>query len=180
VRGGGATSSVAQDKRDAALRADTEKRRATVSQMQRLSKASPDEARLYTHKMGTSDNNASVVLEVRDRAGLSLEFMTCELNHSYTLSGDDELVLTLVCPRCCLTRGRPMGESQISLHSSNRPFDLDQRRPEEGGKAGEIWVNPEDSREVVHLAGTINMHRPARCPVCAWEFIIENSVLRGV
>lgn len=180
MRGGSSTSSYEQQKADDKLKVETAQRRAYVDKMKKVAKERPNEASMYSHKMGTTDNNASIVLQVmgKDSAN-SQEWEVCEINMASLPDGTPEMTLTLVCPVCAITRGKGHAASQMTLHSSSRPFTLDMRGPGEGGVAGTIWVNPLNKSDVVHLAGTVTMHGPASCPQCAWKFIIDNNKLRG-
>jgi hypothetical protein len=178
MRGGSTTSTWAQQKADDQMRVETAKRRAAADKMKKVAKEQPRNAKLFSYKMGTADSNASIVLSVQGKDSTSQEFETCELNLVDLPSGGNEMTLTLVCPVCAITNNKGHAASQMTLHSSSRAFTLDTRTPSEGGVAGTLWVNPNDSSDVVHLAGQINMHGPARCPVCSWQFIIENNVLR--
>jgi hypothetical protein len=179
MRGGSSTSSWEQQKNDDKLRIDTARRRAYVDNMKKIAKTKPNEASLHTHKMGTADNNAAIVLSVIGKDSTSQEWEICELNVAQLPDGTPDMTLTLVCPVCAISKNKGHAASQMTLHASNRPFTLDTRRPDEGGVAGTLWVNPTNSSEVVNLAGHITMHGPASCPQCAWKFIIDKNVLRG-
>lgn len=152
-------------------RADAEARRKHQDAQAAIAKKDPTSARVQTADLGSKKNHAAIVLEFRNSDGKAEEFMTCELNAG---RGDDpnELILVMCCPSCALRVGSD--ESQFHFSNKHRKFELDLRRQ------GEIWVNPTDHREIVHLAGTIQLTEAVTCPGvgCGWRFKIENSVIK--
>lgn len=166
VRGGGTITS-AYEQQLQAQQADAEYRRAEEEKRRQATLIDPN-ARLSTTKIGGTKSHAAIVLEWRNSDGKAEEFITCEL----MVDDKDEAGLQLVL--CCLpcSHQRGMAQSQMTLRSKHRGFELDTRRQ------GEIWVNPNNPEEFVTLAGTIHSTEAFKCPVCSQAYRIDNSVLR--
>lgn len=178
VRGGG-TSTTAQDNQDAARRADTEERRKQEEAKFKIVRERPHEAHMHSMALGGKDTHAAIVLELKHPKDNTIQdWITCELSQQPLADGTGmELLLILACPRCIITHGRPTDESQLTIRESNRKFYLDSRPRDQGGKAGELWVNPKDPNEVVTLAGTVTTEDWITCPACNWKFKIDASVV---
>jgi hypothetical protein len=166
VRGGTLTS--AYEKQLAFAKADAEARRAKEDERQRLVQAHPDNAHQYQASLGGHRQHAAVVLVVKHRKdNVDLDYIICEL----IAQDDGTLMLVMACPSCA-QRGIA---DNFSIKQANRHFELDVRHQ------GELWVNPKDTREIVTLAGKINLTEWTRCPNlgCSYRFKIDNSVLRS-
>lgn len=166
VRGGGTITSD-YERQLQAERADAEQRRNVEDQRRKVTTLDPN-ARISTTKLGGTKSHAAIVLEIRNSDGKAEEFITCELQVD---PGDPTgLMLIACCPFCAAKVG--MDKAQMTIRSNHRKFELDTRRQ------GELWVNPNDPNEFVHLAGTIHLTEVTTCPGCSRRFVIDNSVLR--
>ncbi len=166
VRGGSLTSAyetqLAQQKANAQAARDLEDRRAAKAE------DGSGEAKQFRHVVGGNKRYAGIVLEVREpRDNKVLDYVECELH----VLPDGTLMLQLACASCFHRAGIT---ENFHIRQTNRHFELDARR------AGELWVDPADSRHVVALAGTIQMPGGFTCPNlgCGKRFVIEDSVVR--
>lgn len=168
VKGGTSTSIHEQSLKK--KRADAEGRRREEASRQQIAATDTVGARRRETRLGGSRGHAVVVLEFRNSDGKADEWIVCELS----VGRDDPTALTLVmcCPYCARKNG--MDEAQFHTTNKHRKFELDTRR------AGELWVNPNDPREHVTLAGTIFTQESIPCPTCTWRFQIDNSVVKTV
>jgi hypothetical protein len=177
VRGGGTTSGP-HDKMMAEQHAAAEKRRAEEDRRHAVTRQDPLAARMHTLKLGGSSSHATVVLGLKDPKSNDIqEWMVCELMPQPKDSGGVELVLNMCCPRCIFRYNRPPEDCQFKIWQSLKPFGLDDRKQDEGGKAGTLWVNPKNPDEVVTLAGTITTNDWIQCPICTWKFKIDDSTV---
>ncbi len=166
VRGGTLTAAyeaqLAQQKVEAAEARDLEDKR------RRYAERRPDEAKQHRHVLGGNKAFPGIVLEVREtRDHKVLDYIECELN----LSADGELILTMACAWCYHRAGIT---ENFNIRSRHRHFELDTRCQ------GELWVDPQNPRHVITLAGKIQMDKPFTCPNlgCGKQFVIDNSVVR--
>lgn len=166
MRGGTMTSAyeaqLAQQKADAAEARDVEDKRRAYAERR------PDEAKQHRHVVGGNKKYPGIVLEVREpRDRKVLDYIDCELH----VLDDGQLMLQMMCVWCYHRAGIT---ENFSIRQSNRHFELDTRRQ------GELWVNPDNPRHIVTLAGTIQMDKEFTCPNlgCGKKFVIENSVVR--
>lgn len=170
VRGGTITSAYERDLQ--AKKANAEQRRQEEAARQAIVAQDPNNARMSTTRLGGSSSHAAIVLEIHNSDGHAEEFIVCELNVDRDDPSGLGLTLIACCPFCSRRVG--MGEAQMTIRSRHRRFELDTRRQ------GELWVNPKDPREFVHLAGTIQLTEAVTCPGlgCGWRFKIDNSVVK--
>ena len=131
--------------------------------------ANPLEARQGRLATGGNKAFAGIVLEVRhpkDKTTV-LDYVECELH----VLEDGSLALQMCCPFCYQRAGIT---DNFMIRQSHRKFELDVRR------RGELWVNPKNTRNVVTLAGTINLTEMTTCPNlgCGKQFVIDDSVIR--
>lgn len=166
VRGGSTTS--AYDQMLVAEKARAEASRREEDARTALAEANPIEARQHTMKLGGNRSGyPGIVLVVKHlKDNVVLDYISCEL----IVDQDGNLQLNMACYSCA-QRGIT---DNFKISQKNRHFELDTRRQ------GEIWVNPNNPREFVHLAGTIHLTEWVRCPNlgCHVSFKIEDSVLR--
>lgn len=174
VRGG--TTTGAYDQQLARERLDTERRRATYDAREEMARKVQGANFYKTASLGSLKENAVIVLTIPRRDKSVLSWMACELS----AEGDGELVLIVACPNCFFRLGRPLGECQLTIRKSHRPFTLDTRTKEEGGSRGEIWVNPTDVNDTYELAGEVTSHGNMRCDHlgCNYRFVIDKNVIR--
>lgn len=170
VRGGTISSGYEQGLKQ--RQADAESRRSHQDQQYQTAKADPTSARVSTiANLGGHKNHAAIVLEFRNSDNKAEEFMVCEL---FAAQGADptELSLNMCCPFCALIVGSD--ESQFKFSNKHRKFELDTRGQ------GDLWVNPNNPEEFVHLAGKIQLTEAVTCPGlgCGWRFKIESSVIK--
>lgn len=191
VKGG--TTSLREDQRVAKAFADAEQRRASEdARFREAREHSPFDlkqlnetktsARMNQMTLGGSDSHAQVVLGIKHKKdGQILDWIQCEI-----LVQGEELALIVCCPRCVYTKGRPAGESQMTIRQSNRMFELDRRTRQErkpnpllGFCAGDVWVNPNDPNEVYTIAGMVTTQDWITCPHlgCGWRYKIDDSVV---
>jgi hypothetical protein len=170
VRGGTITSAYERDLQ--AKKADAERRRKEEDARHRIAAKDPVGAKMGVTKLGGAGSHAAIVLEIRNSDDRAEEFIVCELTLDRENDPPRGLMLIMCCPRCSLRV--TMAEAQMTIRSWHRKFELDTRR------AGELWVNPKDPREFVHLAGTIQLTEATTCPGlgCGWRFKIDNSVVK--
>ena len=166
MRGGTMTSAyeaqLAKEKADAAEARDIENKRRLYAERR------PDEAKQYKHVLGGNKKYPGIVLEVREiRDNKVLDYVECELN----VLDDGTLALQMVCAWCYHRAGIT---KDFTIRQTHRYFELDTRRQ------GELWVNPHNPRNIVTLAGTIQMTESFACPNlgCGKRFVIDNSVVR--
>jgi hypothetical protein len=176
VKGG--TLTTAYENQLKRRKAEADQRRAEDDKRKAIARANPCEAKLHTLKVGGQSSHPMVVLVVKAaRDNTILDYVICEL-----LSNDgEELILNMACPKCA-TRGIA---DNFKIHQSNRKFEFEQGKvPRALARqvVGGLWVNPNDPKEAVTLAGTINLVEPTRCPNlgCDYRFKIDDSVLRPV
>lgn len=167
------------DKFMLAKKADAEKRRGEEDKKFELAAAKPNQAKVHQHKLGSRKEHPCAVLAVKHPKDGSVDhWMICEITQQ-----EDALLLMMQCPRCIFTHGRPPDDSIMHIRSTHRTWHLDQRKkterkpnPIHGTCAGELWVNP-DEGEAVLVAGTVTTEDWCKCPICAWEFKIDDSVV---
>lgn len=180
VRGG--TESGAEEKRRQMRAADAAERRAKQDAAYQKTRESPEEARLASMRLGAPDGQYSVVLAIREGKNLdAARFVMCELSAQPKDDDPDdvELILIMACMRCIYRHHRPVDESNLKIHQSNRMFTLGDKIPkwqEEKWKSP-LWVNPEDPSESCMVVGSIHMHERAHCAACNWTFTIDDSVV---
>lgn len=169
VKGGMVTSAYERQLQE--KKADAERRRAAEDQRRQTTLIDPN-ARLSTTKLGGSGSHAAIVLEFWNSDNRPDMFIVCELTVDPADPLARDLILIVCCPAC--TKRFGMAEAQMTIRSNHRRFELDERRK------GELWVNPKDPTEFVHLAGTIHLTEMATCPGlgCGWRFKIDNSVVK--
>lgn len=176
VKGGG-TSSGAQDQRTAMERAEAEKRRDYQDNLQRIAKADPAHARMYTRKLGGLSDNASIVLKVEYRDRSTRGYLICDLSMEEH-DGAPAWVLLVPCPVCYYDRREPVSNCTMTLRSWHRKFTLDPKHQ------GTLWVSPLDNKEgeapeACTLAGSIFTHETQTCPKCAYKFEIGEARLNA-
>ena len=169
VKGGG-TSSSAQDQRTAMERAEAEKRRDYQDNLQKIVKADPDHARMYTRKIGGISDNASIVLKVEYKDRSTRGYLMCDLSVEEH-DGLPGFLLLVPCPVCYYERREPVSNCTMTLRSWHRKFTLDPKHQ------GELWVSPLANKEgqppeACTLAGSIFTHETQTCPKCAYKFEI--------
>jgi hypothetical protein len=158
------TTTAAHDQMKAKEHAEAQRRRAELDKKKAIAKANPHEAKLYNHSLGGVGTHASVVVKVVKKDGIKPEFITCELSMQ-----SDGFLLVLVCPSCIFRHQRRQEDSQITLRSWHRKFELlDYGR-------NEVWVSP-DKDVVVQLAGAVQTVDKQTCPVCHFAFHLEKSL----
>lgn len=168
VRGGSVTGAYEQQQKE--KRAAAEKRRAEEAARQKVAARDPN-ANISTTKLGGASSHAAIVLTSHMNSdGKAEEFIVCELTVDRDNPGG--LMLIVCCPFCAVRHGSD--EAQMTIRSSHRKFELDTRRQ------GELWVNPKQPTEFVHLAGTIHLTDAVTCPGqgCAKRFKIDDSVIK--
>jgi len=178
------TSSARHDRALSLKLADSKKRRAEEDQKFQIAQKNPSSAKIHQHKLGSRKEHPSAVLAVKHpKDGSVNHWMICEITQDPN-SEEMDLMLMMQCPRCIYTHGRPPEEVIMHIRQSNRMWHLDTRRKDERKLnpitrtcAGEIWVNPEDKSEVVFVAGTVTTDDWCKCPLCSWEFKIDDSVV---
>lgn len=171
VRGGTITS--AYQRELDAKKEDAARRRKQEDDRQAIAAADPQNARMSTTRLGGNKSHAAIVLELRNNDHV-VDFIMCELSADSSDPSGQGLMLTVCCPGCAKRVGS--SEAQMTIRSSHRRFELDTRRQ------GELWVNPADPREFVHLAGTIQLTEAVTCPGlgCGWRFKIDNSIVKTI
>jgi hypothetical protein len=166
MRGGTMTS--AYERQLAEQKAAAEKARAIEDSKRIAAERNPDQAKQHKHVLGGNMKYPGIVLEVREpRDNKVLDYIECELN----VTDDGTLTLNMACFKCALTHGR---NEQFQFNQKHKRFELDTRRQ------GELWVNPQNPRHIVTLAGTIHLTEIVTCPVCWVRIVIDNSVVREV
>lgn len=168
-----------------AKQADAKKRRAEEDAKLAAAQANPMEAKVYQRKLGGRREHPVAVLGIRHpKDHLILDWMVCEITQQTTLDGKLDLMLMMQCPRCIRTYHRPPDETIMHIRQSNRMWHLDQRKKGERAVnpimqtcAGELWVNPEDKSEVVIVAGMVTTDDWCRCPLCDWQFRLDDSII---
>jgi uncharacterized C2H2 Zn-finger protein len=177
VRNG--STSGRHDKMQLAKRADAEKRRAEEDQKFALARSNPHEAKIHQKKLGSRKEHPCAVLAIKHpKDGTVNHWMVCEV----TNQGED-LLLMMQCPRCIYTYKRAPDDSIMHIRSSHRKWHLDQRTKESRALnpitrtcAGELWIDPDDQSAIL-VAGTVTTEDWCKCPVCSWEFKIDDSVV---
>lgn len=182
VRGG--SSTFANDKRVAELKADAERRRAIADKERALSRLPIEQggARMFTNHL---TDNAGV-----DQAYVELQFLNRRGEPWYefgepvkcladvVMVSATELALVIVCPSC-KAKGLPLDQCQLRIRQSNKAFDLDT------GKAGELilWTegnNPDGTKIIkpYRSAGVVRESEKFRCD-CGWSARISmNKVVQ--
>src|SRR5215471_3308625 len=183
---GGSTSSK-HDKWMAKRQAEAKARREAEDNKFAVARARPNEARIRQHKLGGRKEHPSVVLGLKHPKDQTVQdWMICELVMQPRPDNPDEseLMLMMHCPGCIMTHGRPADDTVMHIRQSNRMFHVDQRKRDQRKLnpvlhmcAGEIWVSPEDKNEVVLVAGMVTTDDWCKCPLCKWEFKIDDSVV---
>ena len=166
VRGGSLTG--AYEAQLAQQKADAEKARQAEDRRAAKAEDGSGEAKQFRHVVGGNKRYPGIVLEVREpRDHKVLDYVECELH----VLEDGSLMLQMACAFCYHRAGIT---ENFNIRQTHRHFELDTRRQ------GEIWVDPNDPRHVVTLAGTIQMDKPFTCPNlgCGKRFVIDNSVVR--
>jgi hypothetical protein len=180
----GSTSS-GHDRMMAAKLANAKVRRAEEDKKFALAASRPGEARIHQQKLGGRKEHPVAVLAVRHPKDQTVQdWMICEITQQQTPEGALDLMLMMQCPRCIRTYHRPSEETVMHIRQSNRMWHLDRRtkvdravNPTTHTCGGELWVNPEDISEVVTIAGTVTTDDWCKCPLCAWTFKIDDSVV---
>jgi hypothetical protein len=181
----GGTPSSRQQREDAKLRQDTQRRRAIDAQRRKVEAASRSGdpraglARSFNHRLASHDDHMVVVLNAVNKDGSIMDYIVCELTYVQNVE-DPELMLHVVCPRCVFVYGRPMGESQMRIRQSNRKFYLDERSVGDGGLKGAPWVNPNDPSEIYTQAGEIHLEERTTCPALGCGYSFKIGEYRGV
>jgi hypothetical protein len=179
------STSGAHDRMLAAKLADAKKRRAEENKKFELARKSPQEARVRQQKLGGRKDHPVAVLGLRHpKDHTIMDWMICEITEQSTSDGKLDLMLMMQCPRCIRTYGRPPEETIMHIRQSNRMWHLDRRlksarqlNPIMHNCAGERVVNPEDTSEVVVIAGMVTTDDWCHCPLCDWTFRIDDSVV---
>lgn len=172
VRGG--SSTFANDKRVAELKADAEHRRALADKERALARLPVEQggAQMFTNNL---TDNAGV-----DQAYVELHFLNKRGEPWYqygepvkcladvVMISATELALVIACPSC-KERGLPLDQCQLRIRQSNKSWELDT------SKAGELilWVeghNPDGSKIIkpYRSAGVIRESERFRCD-CGWS-----------
>lgn len=165
---GGTVSSAYQQHLDE-QKANAAAARKVEDAKQAFAENNKDEAKQYQKAIGGNKAYAGIVLELRhpkDKTTV-LDYIECELH----VLEDSSLMLQMCCPWCFARNGTT---DNFSIRQKHRHFELDSKRQ------GELWVNPKNTRNVVTLAGTINLTEAVTCPNlgCGKRFVIDDSVLR--
>ncbi len=165
MRGGTITS--AYERMQQQQKLEAEKARRLEDSKRIAAERNPGEAKQKVHSVGGNRRHPGVVLELRNRDNKVLDYVECEIH----VLPDESLMLQMACPWCYARAGIT---ENFHIRQKNRHFELDTRRQ------GELWVNPNDPTHVVHLAGTIHLTEPTKCPNlgCEKRFVIDNSVIR--
>jgi hypothetical protein len=166
------TSSSYQDVKNAKKRVETDQRRAISDKAFAASRAEPDYARMRSHSLA---GQAHVILAVLGAEKKIVDWLQCDISTLPQSDGNIELMLLVPCPVCVLKLRRPTEDSIMQIRQSNRGFTLDTKGQ------GELWVNPNDPREVYIQAGTVSTHDPFRCDNgCHTKYQIDKNVIRIV
>lgn len=166
MRGGTMTS--AYETELAKKKAQAEQARKIEDSKRVAAETKPGEAKQYKHVVGGNRQFPGIVLEVRERRDNKvLDYIECELH----VLGDGSLMLQLACAWCYHRAGIT---ENFHIRQHHRHFELDTRRQ------GELWVDPNNPRHIITLAGTIQMPGDFTCPNlgCGKRFVIEDSVVR--
>lgn len=172
VRGG--SSTFANDKRVAELKADAERRRAIADRERALSMKPVEQggAKMFTNHL---TDNSSV-----DQAYVELQFLNKRGEPWYefgepvkcladvVMLSATELALVIACPSC-KARGLPLDQCQLRIRQSNKSWELDT------SKAGELilWMeghNPDGTKiiKAYRSAGVVRESEKFRCD-CGWS-----------
>ena len=150
-------------------------------------------ARMNTLKLGGHSDHAVIVLQLRSPDGSVRDWEVCELNvlggprvgvaaPGQAAQAEEEagFSLTMVCPRCVLTRHREMQFSQLTLRSTQKRMTFRPGVIPKWMKShANLWVNPNEPGEVYQVAGTIDVDEWCACDHegCGYRFKIDDSVV---
>lgn len=176
------TTSSAHDKMMFERRADAKRRREQEDARFQTAAKKPNQARVHQHKLGSRRNHPCAVLGVKHPKDRRIDhYMVCEITHD---EGSSDLMLMMQCPRCIFSYDRSPDDSIMHIRQSNRAWHLDRRTKNERSLnpvlrtcAGELWISPEDRTEVVMVAGMVTTDDWCKCPICKWEFTIDDSIV---
>ena len=179
VKGG--STSAKHDKWMAEKQHDAKKRREEEDQRFQTAAKKNSGAKIHQQKLGGRKNHPVAVLGLKHpKDGTVLDWMLCEIVET----DPNNLILMMYCPRCIRTYGRPVDDSIIHIAQANRMWHLDKRSKKErqfnpilGFCAAEVWIAPDESREVVMVGGMVSTDDWCKCPICDWKFKIEDSVV---
>jgi len=178
-------TSTKHDRWMAHKQADAKRRRAEEAKKFEIAAKSPHEARIRQESLG-GQKHPCAVLGIRHPKDFEvMDWMVCEITQQATPDGKDvDLMLMMSCPRCIRSYNRPPDDCIMHIRQSNRMWHLDQRTKETRQPnpilhtcAGELWVNPEDKSEVIIVAGMVTTDDWCKCPICSWEFKIDDSIV---
>jgi len=135
----------------------------------RATQDQPDNARQHKMVVGGNKHHAGIVLVVKHpKDNTVLDYIECEL--TVDPSDGTSLILIMACAWCAL---RDVTDN-FKFSQKHKRFELDTKRQ------GELWVNPQNPRHIVTLAGTIQLLETVTCPNlgCGKRFVIDDSVIR--
>ena len=168
------TTSSAYDQQIARQDHDTKARQKLQDQQAAIAASRPGEAMLRTCSLGGKSTHATVILALKhSKDNVVTDYMTCEI-----MQHGEELVLQMMCPRCVFRHHRKPWDSQFKIHQTNRNWFFTPSKLPKWARGENLWVNPEDPREVLTIPGTVDLPEWAYCPVCNWAFQIEDSVIK--
>lgn len=169
---GGTISSAYQRELDQ-KKANADERRKAEDKRQAIAAKDPNNSRYSNTRLGGTKSHAAIVLTLRNNDHV-VDYIMCELSADSSDPTGHGLMLTVCCPGCAKRVGS--AEAQMTIRSNHRHFELDTRRQ------GELWVNPADPQEFVHLAGTIQLTEAVTCPGlgCGWRFKIDDSIVKTI
>jgi hypothetical protein len=170
--------------------ADAEARRDAEAARHASVANDPVHGRVYSRRLLNKNEHASVVLGlVHPKDKRILDWIECELiDHHGPGAGADEFILQLCCPQCVWKRGQHLQNAQIKIHQTHRMFYIDQRTRKERQPnkllnfcAGDIWQNPEQPEQFIHIAAMITTNEWISCGGygCTWRFKIDDSVVHS-
>lgn len=149
-------------------------------------------ARMNTLKLGGHSDHAVIVLQLRSPDGSVRDWEVCELSvlggsrgvetpgQAAQAQEEAGFSLTMVCPRCVLTRHREMQFSQLTLRSTQKRMTFRPNVIPKWMKShANLWVNPNEPGEVYQVAGTIDVDEWCVCDHegCGYRFKIDDSVV---
>jgi hypothetical protein len=184
VKGG--TSSMADDRRVAELKADSIHRR-KLDDQQRAASLVPIEqggAKMFTNKLTDNPDVEQSYVElcfVNARGEPILhETEDVKCLADIVVLSPDELAIIMVCPSCFSKTNMPLDQCQIRIRQSNKKWDLDL------SKAGTpiFWNEGRDAEgkkliKVYRSAGVIRESEKFTCD-CGWSGrIVNNKVFPG-
>lgn len=178
VRGG--TSTTANDKRVAELKADAIKRRAEADEERRIANVPIEDGggKMFTNKLTDRPDVEQSYVELAFVNSKGEPIYDCgeevKCLADLVVLSKDELAIIMVCPRC-FGKGMPLDQCQIRIRQSNKRFEIDH------SKAGTpiFWCEGNDAQgkkiiKVYRSAGVIRESEHFTCD-CGWSARIANN-----